>query len=121
MLKPHALLATLALVLGLIVVPGVAAAKSPNGAVVIKGGACTLFDGTGALVAGEKFHAVTNRNGSKATCRAKGLANPTGKAVKFNFANTGAQCATPGGLTSRWHETVSASGRAKIVCHFRNP
>jgi hypothetical protein len=108
----------LALTLALALLPGASIAKSPNAAVVIKSGACTLFDGTGALVAGQRFHAVVNHSRTKATCRAKGLANPTGKAVRFNFANTGVPCQTPSGLTTRWRETVSASGNARITCHY---
>jgi hypothetical protein len=111
-------LAALALSLGLVLLPGATIAKSPNAAVVIKNGTCTLFDGTGALVAGQRFHAVVNRSRTKATCRAKGLANPTDEAMRFNFANTGVSCQTPSGLTTRWRETLSASGNARITCHF---
>jgi hypothetical protein len=119
-LRPVLVLAGLALALGVVASPGAAIAKSANAAVVIKGGSCSLLDASGVVVAGQKFHAVTNRNGSKATCRAKGFTNTTGKAIRFNFANTGVQCQTPGGLTNRWHQVITPSGRARVVCHFRN-
>src|SRR5262245_33727579 len=116
--RPVVLLTAMVLAVGLALAPGTVAAKGANGAVVIKSGACTLFDGTGTLVAGTKFHAVVHKTRSMARCSAKGLTNTTGKAVRFNFANTGTQCQTPAGLTERWHETLSRKGRATIVCHF---
>lgn len=113
-----ALLTTLALALGLTVVSGTAIAKSANAAVVIKSGDCTLYDGTGTLVDGQKFHQVINKKGTVVRCSAKGLTNTTGEAVHFNFANTGAECVTSLGNTTRWHETVSASGNARITCRY---
>jgi hypothetical protein len=118
--RPVRLLAALSLTVGLVLLPGAMIAKSPNAAVVVKSGTCTLYDGTGTLVDGQNYHAVINRRVTKVTCRAKALANPTGTAVRFNFANKGVPCNTPSGPTNRWRETVSANGNARITCLIKN-
>jgi hypothetical protein len=116
--RSPALFAIVALALGLLMVPGASIAKSPNAAVVIRSNTCTLLDASGQVISGTKLHAVTNRKRGKATCRASGVANDTGKAVRLNFANTGVTCVLGSLSTQRWKETISASGRAKLTCHF---
>jgi hypothetical protein len=109
----------LVLALGLLAAPAASIAKSPNAAVVVKNGACSLLDATGASVPGDRSHVVVNKKGTHFVCRAKGLANDTGKAIRYNFANTGLTCQTSLGPTERWQEVISAGGRARLVCHLK--
>lgn len=114
-ITPVGLAVTLAVGAGL----GVSAAGGGNGAVVIRDQGCVLFDGSGAFVFADTSHAVITKRGQNLVCRAKGLANPTRRTVRFTKASTGLDCFTSSGQTPRWHETLSASGNATLVCHVR--
>ena len=108
-----------------LVLAGFALVSAPrveaDAAIVIKaGGGCTFFDGTGAFVAGDRFHGVItdSANGNRlAVCEGIVAPSPSGKAVQFDFESTGVLCSAEGVVTTKWHETVSASGKARIVCH----
>jgi hypothetical protein len=96
----------------------VAAAKADNGAVIINDAGCGLLDGNGGFALADSDHAVITSNGNGVlVCKASGLANDTGTAVRYNFASTGFLCGTPAGATQDWSETVSASGNATLSCH----
>jgi hypothetical protein len=70
-------------------------------------------------VPGDRSHVVINKRGTHFVCIAKDVANDTGKAIRYNFANTGVPCVTNLGPTERWREVISAKGRARIVCHLK--
>ncbi|HEX6322256.1 MAG TPA: hypothetical protein VFZ36_00915 [Vicinamibacterales bacterium] len=91
-----------------------------QGAVVIDSIGCSLFDGDGAIVGADSGRAVVTPSGNGTlVCKVKGVANSTGSAVHYDFASTGIVCGTPAGITENWHETVSASGNATIVCSVK--
>jgi hypothetical protein len=88
-------------------------------AVVIKDFICVLIDGDGDFVIGTGTISVTTSSGvSNYVCKASGVANDTGSAVKWNFDDTGLLCGTELGATDDWSETVSASGNATLTCKF---
>lgn len=98
-----------------------AMSDSENAAVVIKDAACTVFDGNGSLVPGDGAIVVGTHGGTTTVkCSVKGVANDTGKAVTFNFEKTGVSCNAAGTPTEDWHETVSKSGNATLVCKVKN-
>lgn len=96
-----------------------------SGAVVIRAFECFLLDGNGNIVLADSSHEVqtsSNQDNTIQTCSAKKVPNSTGTAVFYDFANTGFFCGTSDNsrFTTDWRETVSASGNAKLVCHFKN-
>lgn len=43
----------------------------------------------------------------------------TGRSVVFNYDNTDRLCRMTGGnRTEDWHQVISASGKAKLTCHY---
>jgi len=114
----------IAMVLGLAVVlvatAFVTTGETQNAAVVINDITCGLLDGNGGFVITNDSHAVvtgSNNGNGLLWCKASNVANSTGKAVHWDFSNTGLLCSTPAGTTNRWNETVSASGEAMLRCH----
>lgn len=109
-------------------VASVVAVAAPSseaaGALVIKkGGTCSLLDGSGSLVDAGQARSVKNKKRGLWKCTgtvtpAAGKQAGSHRAVTFD-GKSGAPCVTPNGTTTRWHETVSASGRATLTCHFR--
>jgi hypothetical protein len=87
-------------------------------AVHISDAGCGLLDGDGFFaVAASDATVITSSGNGKLTCKASGLANSTGKAVKYDNASTGALCNVVGaGATDDWQEIVSASGQATLQC-----
>jgi hypothetical protein len=79
-----------------------------NGAVVMLAGGITAV-----------FTSSNNGN-INAKCGADVASPASGAAVQFDFASTGVRCIIEamGGvtITKDWHETVSASGKATIIC-----
>ena len=118
------LFASLALAL-----PAKSWADSERAAVVISGGGCTVMDADGNDVAATEVHKVitNNKNGNTTLrCQAKDIPNATGKAVTWDFNSTGGKkCGVDVNgnfvMTSDWHQTLSADGRATIVCHIGKP
>lgn len=120
-------LALALLLLSVALVPAPASSETSR-AVIIKDTACGLFDGDGGFVYTEDtmiLGAHSANGNSKLTCKAKDVPNSTGRAVVFNFENTGALCGifSPHGFltTDDWQETVSASGVATLQCHYKLP
>ncbi len=106
---------------------GFASGANAAAALVITDVACGVLDGNGNVFVTSDSHAVNanNANGNgKISCKAKGAANPTGKAVRFygparNNANSGLPCNIPNlGSTGDWTNIVSASGRVTLTCHL---
>jgi len=111
---------TAAAALVVVMMPSLAVA---DGAIVIKDQACGLFDGDG----GFEFTTDTIQVGtpssncnSTISCKTKGVANSTGKAVHWDFDSSGGiSCGTGFGSTTDWHEIVSKSGVAHLICHVK--
>jgi hypothetical protein len=90
-------------------------------AVVIMDFGCGLIDGDGGFVLTYGTIEIQNSSGNATLkCHATGVANDTGQAVHWDFDNTGLECGTSDGLTTDWHETVSASGNATLTCVVHN-
>jgi len=93
-------------------------------AVHIDGVTCGMLDGGGnATVLTNATQSLTNHGGrAKLTCKASGVPNATGKAVRWNFANTGALCGIPGdGVTEDWQEVIDELGEATLQCRSSLP
>jgi hypothetical protein len=92
------------------------------GAVVIRNAGCGLFDGTGQTVLADRDATILTQSTHQNTiliCKVKTVANPAGRAVKYDSENNplfpGLECGTFGGSTTKWSETVSASGNATLA------
>lgn len=99
---------------------------SARAALVIRNAGCGMFDGTGEIVfAGRDFAVLTQstRQNTTVICQVKKAPNSTGHAVKYDSEHNplfaGLECGTFLGSTTRWSETVSASGNATLRCHFK--
>lgn len=98
-----------------------------NRAVVIHDGSCFLLDGLGNFVSTQRSNKVGTHSGTaKFSCHAEVIPSPTGRAVHYDGDHhpdlpEELPCGIefPGGLflTNDWHETVSASGTATLICH----
>jgi hypothetical protein len=106
--------------------------SSRSATVAVGKAAAALFDADGNVVIlpEARYHTVVtrSRNGNVLLkLFAKGIANDTGDAVHWSYANTGALCGVHvadenGGhvvLTRDWREVVSASGRAVLTCRLK--
>ena len=95
-------------------------AKANNAAIVIGVTGCTVLDGNGNFVSNGIGHVVVTSNGQGLeTCRTTVTPSSGGGAVQWDNANTGLECGDPfGHVTTRFQETVSASGQASLACHF---
>jgi hypothetical protein len=114
-----ALVASIAVVFG----SGVAAADpgNGNGALVVNGTGCGIFDGDGNYsVFTTDTHSVVNGNQTLVTCKAKGVANSTGHAVTYDDQNNPFGPGTyytcwNGTYPGTWHETITPSGNATTI------
>jgi hypothetical protein len=99
------------------------AAPSPAsaaGALNIKAdGTCSLLNGAGAVV-GKTHLVVTKKGNALWKCRGTVSKPASGHAVTYSGKKTGLICSTPAGDTTRWHQTISASGRAVLTCHVHS-
>lgn len=79
-----------------------------------------MLDGDGNLVVTSGSISVKTHGGTTTfVYKAKGVPNSTGRAVIYNYENTGLLCGTALGLTKDWQNTVSASGNVTLVCKLR--
>jgi len=95
------------------------ATVSAEPAVIISEGSCTVLDGNGGFFVTSNIHSVSTNNAHGNVifkCKAKGTPNDTGKAVNWDIFSFATSCSTPGGFTTNWHETVSASGNVTLTC-----
>ena len=53
------------------------------------------------------------------TCSADVPPPISGRSEVFSFSNTGELCNVSGNPTEDWHQIVSASGKARLSCHFK--
>lgn len=90
-----------------------------NAAVVISDVGCGLLDGNGGSATADSSQSVTTSSGNGTlSCKASVDPASSGKAVHWDFSNTGLLCGTVAGtFTDDWQETVSASGQATLSCH----
>jgi hypothetical protein len=97
-------------------------AAAPQPAVIISDVSCNLFDGTGALTFTTDTHGVVTNSSNDnrmMRCQADVAPPPDGRAVQFSQAtHPGVVCNAVGRLTDNWRNTVSASGKATLQCHF---
>ena len=97
-------------------------------AVVNRETGCTVLDGDGNEVTGDKSLVVQTNNDNNCnvtfTCKASGVPNTTGGTVKWNFNNTDLPCDTTVEDTEIWQETLTYSsktrtGNASLICHVK--
>ncbi len=102
---------------------GAAAALADNNAATItKDFGCAVYDGNGALqiANGGTIEVSTNGGTTSLVCKASGLDNPTGHAVRWDESSPGKGCSTFAGPSDEWSDTVSASGNVTLVCKVRS-
>jgi hypothetical protein len=102
-----------------------------SGDVVIGIEDCSLFDGNGFIQrnvgTGITVSAQSANNNTIHTCSADVTPPDSGHSAIFNIDNATvngfpARCGLKGTafVTDDWHQVVSANGKAKLVCHFKN-
>ena len=98
-------------------------AHAARAVVINPAGGCGLADGNGNLVFTTDSKAVVTQNNNSNTmfqCQADVPPSASGSAARLDFASTGIFCGvyTSHGLdiTEQWHETISASGQATLIC-----
>lgn len=113
-----------ATLLAVFVVYASSAARAGQAVVITPPGNCDLFDGNGgfALTNNAQVVATQSSNGNLLLrCQTSVTAPSSGRAVYFGEASTPyVPCVIPLGLgfqvADAWHETVSASGEATVIC-----
>ncbi len=98
---------------------GLVSTSSPNEAASIqKGFGCGVIDGDGfgVFTPDGRISVVTSSGNTTLICKAKGVANSTGKAVRFE----GFACGTALGLTFDSQNIVSASGNVTLRCRINH-
>jgi hypothetical protein len=99
-------------------------AAAPERALVISGNTCLMFDGTGSLsvFTADSHRVMTNSSNDNRIlrCQADVAPPPDGRAVQFSQdTHPGVMCTVAGRSTDNWRNTVSASGKATLQCHFK--
>ncbi len=92
-------------------------ANNLYGAIHINDFGCGALDGNGNFTGAIGDAVITPSGNGNLKCKASGVANSTGHAVKWDNANTGLLCGTFNGLTDDWSDVVSASGQLTLQCH----
>lgn len=106
----------LAAAAALVAVIGVGATAS-EGAIQARGAVCGVMDGDGSFQMSTNSQVVITSSGvSMHRCSVKDVPNSSKRMVRYDFSSTGMVCWTAEGPTEDWHETVSASGQATLVC-----
>ena len=94
--------------------------SASDSAVQVKGSMCGVMDGDGSFHLSTNSQAVTNSGGvSMHRCTAHGVPNSSRRMIRWDYENTGMMCWTTDGPTTDWHETVSASGQATLICKHK--
>lgn len=114
MLRPTVGGLALAALLTILYVPGPARAEQAE---QMRDGFCALFDSNRQIVSGQGVARVSNEGGVIVMrCSLDNVPNDTGRAVHWNYENTGMMCGVGGAATEDWQETISPSGQATLVC-----
>ena len=79
---------------------------------------CGVLDGYGNGYLATGAAVTTSSNNTNMKCAATGVPAPAGKSTRYNFANTGFLCGTPGGVTPKWNETVTGEGDVSLTCQL---
>ena len=88
-----------------------------NAAVRIEDAACLFLDGNGDVAVANTSHTVITNPGTLVLiCHEPNVPNDTGRAVRWNFENTGGTCGTLAGTTEDWTLVITPSGRATLTC-----
>jgi hypothetical protein len=101
-------------------VQSLTASSNAGGALIFYDDGCALFDKDGALVLGQsdKYVCTPSAN-SNVTVKCYATVAAPAKAVRWNYANTGAYCGTNcSGGTTKWHETIDTDGNAVLTCQW---
>ncbi|KAH7114606.1 hypothetical protein EDB81DRAFT_298292 [Dactylonectria macrodidyma] len=106
--------------LAILTIFGNLASAQPNPAIHIDESSCGMLNGNGGFTFGDRFSVVITHSGNgNAVCQGDVTPPSDGTAKKFNFENTGFLCNTVNGVTDKWQETISASGKATLICHTK--
>lgn len=94
-------------------------------AVVITGEACGMLTPSGFTVTSDTKKVSTNSANGNAMFQCKtDLSDYTGGAQRYDQASTGLPCGilTETGFvaTNDWHETISESGQATLICKYNS-
>ena len=91
---------------------------------------CIAVDANGGgslYLIGEGTELSTNSANHNLVRICHGTTNPPGKAIvwnAYNLADEPVSCMNDDGSNPRstydWHETISASGKVTLTCHFKN-
>ena len=93
------------------------AKTTAGGAIHIDDLTCGMLDGNGGfVVTTNSAQVITPSGNDNFKCQADNVPNASGKAVKWNYANTGLICGTALGGTTDFQEIVSGSGQATLQC-----
>ena len=99
---------------------------NPRAAVKISNSGCFVLMADGSIFEADRDFVVATQSTHRNTlliCRATGVPNSNGRAVTFNFDNTGRPCVAPRPdgyvLTTEWRQTISASNVATLRCRFK--
>jgi hypothetical protein len=98
-------------------------AASDDGAILIRDRGCSFSDFQGGVVIADTDRLLVNHNRTIKICKAKGVPNDTGRAMRFTGESTGLECGYKVrddlfAFTFDWHMTISASGVATTWCTF---
>ena len=88
-------------------------------AVIATGFGCSGLDGNGASIftVNSKVVITNSHNGVvNFKCHFSDVDNDTGKAVHWDFDNTGTSCSTTAGITTDWKMVVDTEGFAQLTC-----
>ena len=81
---------------------------------------CTVLDGDGNGYGGTGWGVATSSGNVNFRCTGSGAPNSTGKAVHWDYDNTGLLCSTTVGWTDNWKEVVDSDGDVNLQCRIRD-
>jgi len=93
-----------------------APAMANNAATITENEGCYMLDQNSEILYADADHAVVTYSGKGSLkCYATGVANDTGKAIRFS----GFLCETPAGNTYRSWEVIDTEGNATLTCQVK--
>jgi len=130
MSKLYKMSISLIIAIALLLVYEITSANAQNNAAVVinPDGECFVGDSNGVGVSTFDTQIVITQSKNGITtlrCRAKGIFNDTGRAVRYNFDTNPVPCLIIGGgdvfQTEDWQEVLSPSGVATVICVLHPP